>query len=153
MLVPTRRWEAFSQTYPPCIRVDAMTAGNAAAGRSSVARSTKVCEPPPLAPIRAGSHVGETGQEVEGAERVPRLDAERALEQEIGPRVAESRPVGELPRVRVAHHVVAKHNTSHARELHAARLDVVARRLGPSLGLRPLAFDGGFSDSLLWRDW
>jgi hypothetical protein len=59
--VPTRSRLAFSQVQPPCIAVLTITAGNAAFTRSSSAARTKVCVPPPLAPvqpIRAGSTSG-----------------------------------------------------------------------------------------------
>ncbi len=41
----------FSQVQPPCMAVETMPFGNAAAGRGSMAQSTMVCVPPPLPPV------------------------------------------------------------------------------------------------------
>ena len=59
--VSMRKSEQFSHWQPPCIAVDTMTAGKAAAGRSSRAHSVNVCVPPPDAPVtptRLGSTSG-----------------------------------------------------------------------------------------------
>ena len=87
LLVPTRRYEQFSQMQPPCIAVETITAGNATAGRSSMAQRMNVCVPPPLAPVtpmRFGSTSGRLQQEIEGADAVPRLQAHEALQAQFG---------------------------------------------------------------------
>ena len=50
---PIRKYEPFSQGQPPCMAVETMTAGNAAAGRGSMAQRINVCVPPPLDPVTA----------------------------------------------------------------------------------------------------
>ena len=87
--VPTRRYEQFSQTQPPCIAVDTMTAGKAAAGRSST-RTEDEC----LRAAAAGAgdadaariDVRQAQQEVEGADAVPGLQAHEALQAQLGRR-------------------------------------------------------------------
>ena len=57
----TRSSEAFSQVQPPCIAVLTITAGNESFTRGSIAASSIVCVPPPLAPVmamRSGSTSG-----------------------------------------------------------------------------------------------
>ena len=97
--VPTRRYEQFSQTQPPCMAVETMTAGKAAAGRSSMAQRMNVCVPPPLAPvtpIRVGSTSGSDSEEVEGPDAVPGLQAHEVLQPQLGLGVGEARRGGAI---------------------------------------------------------
>jgi hypothetical protein len=59
--VPMRSRLAFSQVQPPCIDVLTITQGKESLMRSSMAASSIVCVPPPLAPVmavRSGSTSG-----------------------------------------------------------------------------------------------
>ena len=63
--VSTRSSDAFSQVQPPCIAVLTITAGNESLIRGSIAASSMVCVPPPLAPVmavRSGSTSGRVSR-------------------------------------------------------------------------------------------
>ena len=65
LLVPSRISVAFSQMQPPCMLPETITAGTAVATRSSIAASSRLCVPPPLAPLmpmRAGSTSGSVSR-------------------------------------------------------------------------------------------
>src|SRR5207249_11235415 len=61
LFVPTRSSGAFSHTQPPCMFIETMTIGNAAASRSlSLIESKIVCVPPPLAPDRKSTRLNSS---------------------------------------------------------------------------------------------
>ena len=147
--VSTRSRDAFSHVQPPCIAVLTITAGKESRTRGSIAASSIVCVPPPLAPVmamRSGSTSGQAEQEVERADAVPRLQAHDALQVRFGLR-AEEAPVlrrvhlgallletmdqlhGKLLRVGIAEHVPLPDDAAHARQLHAQRLKPAAAAL------------------------
>ena len=131
-----------------------MTAGKMAAGRSSTAARTNVCEPPPPRPGHAdplGIDIREARQEVEGADAVERLQAEERLLAEFGVGVGEAGAVLERLGVGVADHVVVEDDKAHAGELRGERLERVAgalhRLLGPDLHLLPRGRFGGLEEA------
>ena len=122
LLVPTRSSGAFSQTQPPCIAVDTITAGNAAVGRSSIADSRNVCVPPPLVAGDADARRIDVGQ------ARPRSRARARCSTSAGPcslqpqhrvGVGEAFAVDDRLAVGVADHVVVKDDAAEAREVGA----------------------------------
>ena len=139
LLVPSRIRVAFSQMQPPCMLPDTITAGTAVATRSSIAASSRLCVPPPLAPLmpmRAGSTSGSVSRK-STARTAFHIESPRKLWSRSSAS-ASVKPGAVLNRgaVGVADHVPRERDHAHPRQHRRPRLQRIACGLERLLAAR-----------------